>query len=195
LNKYLVKLSPQELRHARETGAFKDFVERIGSWPFWQDEKIFSAAQVKRMRPTEFAAEIAILLIEGPQDKKGAIDLYYERYRDGFPDAGEIEQRLKVYVSWVRKALPDLSQTRFRKTIDLYALLGAIDRVTESGDTLSNLSPRTAGRALRDFEKELTAEDKGRDAARYQIAASSQTDNLAPRQTRISVVERLLQKV
>lgn len=195
LNKYLVKLSPQEFRHAREKGAFKNFVEKLGGWEFWQDQKIFSATQTKRMRPTEFAAEVTILLLEGPQDKKGAIDLYYERYRETFPEADELERRLTTYISWIRRALPNLSDSRFRKTIDFYALLGALDRVTDSGETLSALNAHAAGRALRRFEGELTAEEKSREAARYLTAASSQTDNLAPRQTRIDVIERVLQKV
>ncbi|MFP5316679.1 MAG: DUF262 domain-containing protein [Acidimicrobiia bacterium] len=196
LNKYLVKLSPQELRHARETGTFKEFVEDVGRWPFWYDEKVFSAAQSKRMRPVEFAAEVAILLIEGPQDKKGAIDLYYEKYRDDFPDQDELETRLKKYLSWIRKALPDFKERRFRKPVDLYALLGALDRVSDAGESLSAISPAKAGRALRELEERLADEEApDRDAARYRLAASRQTDNIVPRETRITVLERLLSRV
>ena len=34
-----------------------------------------SPLQIKRMRPVEFSAELVILLIEGPQDKKASVDL------------------------------------------------------------------------------------------------------------------------
>ena len=188
LNKYLVKLSPQELRHAREKGAFKEFVEHIAAWDFWEEEKVFTSAQIRRMRPTEFAAEIAILLIEGPQDKKGAIDLYYERYRQAFAEGDPIERRLKSYTSWIRKALPNLATSRFRRTADLYSLLGALDRVTLSGEGLRNLPPSPAGKALRAFERELSSGgDMSRDASRYFAAAGSHTNDLAPRQTRISL--------
>lgn len=192
LNKYLVKLSPQELRHARETGKFKDFVENIGTWDFWKDEKVFSAQQAKRMRIVEFAAEVAILLIEGPQDKKGAVDLYYEKYRDDFPESEEVTKRLRKYLSWVRKALPDFSSTRFRKPVDLYSLLGALDRVTDAGESMTAAPPVPAGRALRQLEKRIAADEPDREARRYQLAASSQTDNLIPRQTRITVIEDLI---
>jgi hypothetical protein len=146
------------------------------------------------MRPVEFAAELVILLAEGPQDKKSSIDLYYRKYREEFPEEEELEERLDSYVRWLRKALPDLGQTRYRKTIDLYALVGALDRISESGESLSQLNARRCGISLKGFESELAEEEHGRDAERYLVAASSQTDNLAPRQTRIDVLERVLTK-
>ena len=48
MNKYAVRMSKQELRHAQKEGKFKDFVERIGKWPFWRKERVFS--QVERAR-------------------------------------------------------------------------------------------------------------------------------------------------
>src|SRR5712692_10225194 len=106
MNRYVVKLSPQELRHAKEKGAFKQFVEKVGSIGFWKNEKVFSGLQIRRMRSVEFAAELTILLIEGPQDKKLAIDLYYGKYINTFPPAKTIESRLATYLRWIKRALP-----------------------------------------------------------------------------------------
>jgi hypothetical protein len=133
INKYVVRLSPQELRHAREKGKFAEFVERIGQWSFWQEYKVFSPSQLARMRSVEFAAELAILLIEGPQDKKSSVDLYYGQYRSRFPRSKTIESRLKSYVAWIAEALPDLTNSRYRRPVDLYALIGAIDRLSDRG--------------------------------------------------------------
>src|SRR5260221_6750747 len=36
MNKYGVRLSPQELRHARGSGAFHRFVNELAQWPFWK---------------------------------------------------------------------------------------------------------------------------------------------------------------
>jgi hypothetical protein len=70
MNKYVVKLSLQEIRHAKQKGKFRDFVEDLGRVDVWRQERVFSPLQMRRMRAVEFAAELAILLIEGPQDKK-----------------------------------------------------------------------------------------------------------------------------
>ena len=45
MNRYVVKLSPQELRHAKDSGAFYDFVDRLGRWPFWKEQRVFTKRQ------------------------------------------------------------------------------------------------------------------------------------------------------
>ena len=45
MNKYVVKLSPQELRHAKAEGKFSEFVERVGRWDFWRDQKVIGPQQ------------------------------------------------------------------------------------------------------------------------------------------------------
>jgi len=42
--------------------------------------------EIKRMRAVEFVAELTILLIEGPQDKKKTVDLYYGEYQKTFAE-------------------------------------------------------------------------------------------------------------
>lgn len=193
INKYVVRLSKQELRHAQSKGKFKDFVERIAKWPFWRTRNVFTAPQFARMRATEFAAEIAILLIEGgPQHQKIAIDLYYHRYSDKFPEGSSIETRLKAYTEWVDKALPDFATRRYRRSNEFYALIGALDNVSKKGSVLSKIDPASAGRKLRDFEAETQAKTPKSTAARYVIAASKHTDDLEPRRTRIEILEPLL---
>jgi hypothetical protein len=193
MNRYVVKLSPQELRHAKGSGKFSEFVERIGKWDFWKTHRIITAQQRKRMRSVEFAAELTILLIEGPQDKKSAIELYYGQYRDRFPDGHRIESRLKMFMSWLDSALPDLATTRFRSPTDLYSLVGALNEITGAAAKV-RVEPSAAGRHLRQFsEKTRQAEPTG-DAARYLVAASRQTDNVQPRTTRIEIIKKLLSK-
>lgn len=194
MNRYVVRLSPQELRHAKEKGAFKDFVERLAEWDFWIEERVFSENQLKRMRAQEFVAELTILLIEGPQDKKKAIDLYYGRYRDSFPSAASVETRLKAYLSWIQEALPDLHNSRFRKPVDIYGLIGALDYVSAKGKRLRAVSAAAAGAALRGFEEQTRDREPTGTAAKYVLAASRQTDNIAPRIARMDILASLLSR-
>jgi hypothetical protein len=192
MNKYVVPLSSQELRHAREKGKFKEFVERVGESDFWKEQKVFSPKQFKRMRPVEFAAELSILLIEGAQDKKKAVDLYYVQYNDSFPSARKVENQLTGYLRWISKALPKLSISRFRRPVDLYALIGALDFVSEHTARLGRIDTAKAGKRLTDFEHLTRAKIPSGDAARYLVAASRQTDNIIPRNTRIEILSDLL---
>lgn len=142
MNKYVVKLSPQELRHARSQGAFKDFVEDLANWDFWEEHKVFSPKQLQRMKATEFVAELTILLIEGPQDKKASIDLYYGQYRDSFPAGASVKKKLKTYLDWIPTAIPTLRETRFRKPVDLYSLVGALNLSSDEGGNSAGSSRR-----------------------------------------------------
>lgn len=192
MNRYVVPLSKQELRHAKQKGKFKDFVERLGSWPVWAERRVFTPKQVKRMRPAEFCADLAILLSEGPQDKKQAIDLYYVKFRESFSAGAAIQSRLNDYLGWITSALPDLANRRFRRSSELYSLIGALDRASQSGSRLAKIDPKPAGRALIDFEAQTKKKDLRGTAATYVVAASKHTDDLGPRSARIGILESLL---
>jgi hypothetical protein len=192
-NKYVVRLSKQELRHSQEKGKFKDFVERIAKWPFWRLKRVFTTAQLARMRSAELAAELAILLIEGgPQNRKNAIDLYYHQYSEKFPESVSIEARLRLYVNWIESALPDLNERRYRRSNELYALIGGLDALSKNGTVLSKIDPDAAGKKLRQFERETLSKTLKGAAARYVVAASKHTDDLEPRKTRIEILQSLL---
>jgi Protein of unknown function DUF262 len=191
MNKFVVRLSPQELRHAREEGAFYDFVEKLGKWDIWRGQNIFTPSQMARMRPVEFSAELTILLIEGPQDKKAAIDLYYGEYQREFKAGPEIEKQLKAYFAWLQEALPDLASSRFRKPVDLYSLIGALINHRRRGQGVA-LEAEEAGDRLQKFERELNRKRPTERARRYLTAASRQTDNLRPRMTRIEILDEVL---
>lgn len=195
MNKYVVKLSAQELRHARQgNGKFAKFAERIGKWKFWAERGVFSGQQQARMKNIEFAAELGILLIEGAQDKKSSIDLYYGEYKDEFEKAKETEALLKSYLDWIEKAIPNLRQTRYRSPTDLYSLVGAIHQVSNEGKRLSVMPARDAGRDLLEFAAQTKNPDAKDDAARYVVAASRQTDNIQPRNTRIEILSKVLRQ-
>lgn len=194
MNKYVVKLSPQELRHAKSEGKFSEFVERLGKWDFWKIKKVISAQQLRRMRAIEFVAELTILLLEGPQDKKSAIDLYYGEYQKTFPKGPWVEGLLKAYLGWIERALPKIESLRYRSPTDLYSLIGALHEVSKEGKTIAKINAQRAGVLLIQFSSKMKERNPVGDAARYLAAASRQTDNIQPRTTRIDILSKLLRK-
>lgn len=192
MNRYVVKLSPQELRNARAKGAFKDFVDRLAKWPFWTQNRVFSDLQIRRMKAAEFVAELSILIIEGPQDKKAAVDLYYGKYIDSFGAGNSVEAELRSFLAWIEKALPDLPSTRYRKSVDFYALVGALKQLSDKAISLSRIGGAKATKLLLEFDRWTKDRNPTGEVARYIVAASRQTDNLIPRTTRIEILAKLL---
>jgi len=194
MNRYVVALSPQELRHANEDGAFKAFIETLGARPYWTEKRIFSPGAANRMKGDEFAAELVILILEGPQDKKKSIDFYYSAFQDEFPDSADVESRLDSIITTIDDALPDLSSRIYRRPANFYSLIGALNELIEESDVAI---PRSAdvGQSLIEFEDELAEEVKSPRAERYFEAASRQTDNVSPRRTRIDILKNVISKV
>ncbi len=192
INKFVVRLSKQELRHAKARGQFHQLARSLGSLPFWLRHRVFSRNQLQRMRGEEFVAEIAILLIEGPQDKKKAVDLYYVQYQDHFPNKATVDRRLRGHLRWIETAFPDLARHRYRKPVDLYSLVGALDALSKDGATTGTLKPQRARRALVALEEDLAGAQPSPEATTYSAAASRQTDNVGPRRARIEILERRL---
>ena len=192
MNKYVVKLSSQELRHARDHGRFYEFVEGLARLPFWREQRVFTKHQLTRMKAAEFSAELSILLVEGPQDKKASLDLYYGEYQTRFPSANEVQSKLNAYLGWVLAALPQFRSTRYRKPTDLYGLLGALEKVSRSGKHLQRIDPKIVGPALSRFDADTGTKRPSRQALAYVVAASRQTDNIGPRNTRIDILSQVL---
>ena len=137
---------------------------------------VFSAGAANRRRVDEFVEEICILLLEGPQDKKSSIDLYITQYADEFEFADELRTRLEGYLKFIVEALPNFQSLQLRRPVNLYALLGALDRVTDEGADVQELSADRVGAVLQEFDSELRSDDPSPTAARYQRAASRQTE-------------------
>jgi hypothetical protein len=137
------------------------------------------------MRAVEFAAELSILLLEGPQDKKQAVDLYYKHYAEKFPESRGVEDALRHFLEWISKALPSLKTARYRKPVDLYGLIGAMVRLQGESAQDFPVDAEGAGQRLIEFESSLRATNPHGAAARYLAAVARQTDNIIPRNTRI----------
>lgn len=190
MNRYVVALNPQELRHANQDGAFKKLVEKIGALPFWLENGIVSKQAANRMKADELVAELLILLNEGPQDKKESVDLYYSSFASEFPESDRLLAELSDVLELVQRIFPDLKTNQiFKRPVNFYSLVGALSEIRVEDESLE--SDRVVRTRLDSFVTEINAQEEERTprAARYVIAQSRQTDNVKPRRTRIDLIK------
>ncbi|MBP3977128.1 DUF262 domain-containing protein [Microbacterium sp. BLY] len=191
MNRFVVALNPQERRHAGEDGEFKKLAESVGRWSHWKRMGVVSTQAAKRMKSDELAAELLILIQEGPQDKKQSIDLYYDAYSADFPDGDALEARLLGYVELVERALPEIKHLFVKRPANFYALIGALSEIEQDGEPLP--SDDQVRERLTRFDAELRDEDEvSQRKAAYEMAQSRQTDNIKPRRTRIDILRQIL---
>jgi hypothetical protein len=209
INRYVVRLNPQELRDAEHPGPFKTYVDAVSSDPVWNQLGVFTAAQIKRKRDKEFIAELTILMLEGPQDKKGSVDLYFQADEQQFEESAAIHERL-VTTTRCAKSIINRKASIYLKHPCFYALMGALYNLSEDAQSmLAQLENSEAVRqALAEFEttvtslptdlqeaSELAKTNQGVGSAfQFLSAIRSQTDNIRPRIQAIKVLQLVIER-
>ena len=131
INSISKTLNPQEKRNAQYSGDFKQFslsqaAERL---PFWRATGIFSATDISRMQEVQFISDLAINLIEGLSDFSAtAIDQYYKKYDEDFPQIDEIGVRMDgIFVKLAAIPKDAFSDTVFKQYQLAFSLMVVID--------------------------------------------------------------------
>lgn len=202
LNRNVVKLNAQELRHATYWGCFIATMEEFAEHEFWRESGVFSATAVRRMLDVEFISELTIAYLHGPQSKKSSLERWYGIYEEEFEQEREIRRVFKRVLGEMNQVLPDIARTRWRKRSDFYTLfLVFADHVTSLPLTADGRSKarsklkRFASHVdeyLRDREE---AQGVTKRAIRYSQAVERAASDLSNRRQREQEVSKLLETV
>lgn len=129
VNKYTVQLNKQELRRADFPGDFIRLAEELSENKFFEEAKLFSVKQRRRMLDVEYIEELLTVILEGIQDKKDYLDSVCEKYMQLDDQAdivdtftGIIDDIALVFDS---NAFP-MKDTRFKQKSDFYSLFACI---------------------------------------------------------------------
>ncbi len=158
LNKFLTPLKPQELRNATFMGPFARLSEKLADNDYWAENRIITAASIRRMGDIEFMSELAIGVLHGPQaGSASAIDEYYrqyEDYEDEFPDQRRAQRVFNENLRAVQQILPNIKESRWSNKTDFYSLFVALAFVQRPLDVGSTTAKHVRN-ALEKFETEI----------------------------------------
>jgi hypothetical protein len=204
LNTYSVRLNAQELRNGRFFGPFKQtaYTLAYSHLTFWRNNRVFSEMAIARMSEAELVSELMIAMLHGMQDKKKSVDDFYKRYDSVFPKRREIEKRFRKVIDEITECLGDsLKISQFRRTPLFYSMFLALYHrmyglpgfdAKRSGTDKLAVPERQAFKKAIDTLSEVVS-DARQDVIRkgyasFVGAALRQTDNIKPRQTRLSTI-------
>ena len=122
LNKNVVALNKQELRHATYWGPFIKQMNELSNKRQWPEFGVFSQNDVRRMLDVEFISELTVAIILGLQNKKANLEKCYSMYEEEYEHEDYVEEVFDTVLTEIRKTLPDLRTTRWRKKADFYTL-------------------------------------------------------------------------
>lgn len=162
LNRYTVPLKPQELRNATYEGPFARLATRLAEdhADFLAENRIMTAAAIRRMADVELMAELLIGVMHGPQSGSAStIDNYYQEFEDfeeEFPGQRRISRRFNLTLATVQEVIPDLRDARWSNKSDFYSLFVAVaDKLKSSKLPTRNRPPLR--KRLEEFAEEVDA--------------------------------------
>lgn len=204
LNKNVVALNAQELRHATYWGPFIRTVEHEAEEnPFWEESGVFSTTDVRRMLDVEYISELVVAYLHGPQDKKKRLDSYYQLYEERFEQCDEVRQALYKTTGEISGIIPDIRQTRWRKKSDFYTLFlvlaefaGKFPLASEQRAavraSLIEFGTRISEFLTIDLENVKEIEQWPKNVARFGIAVARAASDIGSRRVRSEVLKDLI---
>lgn len=200
LNRNVIALNAQELRHATYWGEFIKVMEKLADDESWSTTALFTPNDVRRMIDVEYISELAVGLIHGVQNKKNSLEKWYQSYEEEFPQKREVERAMMSALSEIVSILPDISSTRWRKKSDFYtlflimaehssALPLARDQRSHAKALLESFG-RTIDEFISNRDLEVSA-----DVKRYTQAVERAASDLANRRERRNIVQALLDPI
>ena len=119
------------------------------------ENRIVTAAGIRRMNDVEYVSELLIGLLHGPQGGGAAIiDEYYKQYEDyrrRVPDQKRTARLFEQTLTSVQEVLPNIKETRWSNKTDFYTLFIALGSLFRSSDLISGKG-KAAQKALSSFE-------------------------------------------
>lgn len=199
LNQHTVALNAQEIRNARYKGEFITAVTELADEDFWAENKIVSAAEIRRMLDIEYIAELLIGVMHGPQNKKSSLDRLFEAYEEKIPNKLSWLAKFENARKLTKQLVPDLAGSRWHNKSDYYTLFLTCSEFSEVGK-LSKERTAAAVDALKQFGDEVDLDlskesnkHKPKKAVHdYALAVVKAASDKASRQSRCDILKETL---
>lgn len=196
VNKYNIALNRQELRKADFPGHFLMEAEDLADLAFFEENRIFSAMQRRRMLDVEFTSELLLILLEGIQDKKDSLDLYCQKYQVWESESRRstrhiftsiIDQLYNVF----KNCGVTLSKTRFRQKSDFYSLFSAFFELG-TFTTKSDINWNPLTNDLQILDRFIAPESPIDLLSTYAVKCVSDANSISSRRWRTGLLKSIL---
>ena len=210
INRNVIKLTSQELRHAKFNGVFITAVEDLTIWMFEYLGGNFPTIDQrtkKQMKDVEMVAQLLLFLEEG-------VRAYSQEYLDksfsdrdiDWEDKDNIENEFRHTIESIKTILElsqdiNLSKTRLKNQADFYSLFGAVAELNREnklninkkiGERIKNFLELVEDKELRNESRD-PLDDYHRNALDYYKAVKQSFTDSGARKTRIRIMKSVIQ--
>lgn len=208
INRNVVKLTPQELRHAKYNGVFITTAEDLTTWMFeYLDEKNEKFPSIdkrtkKQMKDVEMVAQLLLFLEEGAKSyKQDYLDQAFSERDTDWEMKDQIQDEFRDTIKSIKKILIfslskdiNLTKTRLKNQADFYSFFAAIAELERQNEL--EINEETGMRIYRFLEMVDNEEQrsKNQDAVNYYKAFKSSPTDSGSRKNRIDIMKSVIQE-
>jgi 5-methylcytosine-specific restriction endonuclease McrA len=133
LNKNVMPLNEQELRHAAYAGKFHNLVYSLVEDEYWRDTKIVNSGEIRRMGDAAFVSELLKALISGLDARNDEVmDRFYQQYDEVFEQEDEVKQKFQRTRNKIDEIFgDDLVSSRWHYKAEYYSLFFALSHLLD----------------------------------------------------------------
>jgi uncharacterized protein with ParB-like and HNH nuclease domain len=154
LNRNVVALNKQELRHSTYWGRFISLMESLSEDERWAELGVFTANDVRRMLDVEFISELAVAYLHGHQNKKDNLDTWYQAYEVEFAREADVKKVFNKVLGELTRVFGESRLGRWAKKSDFYTLF-TVMAAHEDSLPLARDERATARRRLANFARQV----------------------------------------
>lgn len=186
-------LNAMEIQNSRYEGEFKGFGEEFSQRPFFEQHRIFSAAEIRRMEDVRFALNVAATVMGNYFNRDSELEDYLKRFNDEFPGRAELLRELDRVLEFIDSMQLPIN-ARIWKKADLFTAIIEIHSALFKRNL--SLAPDTTANALQAFYASVD-DPAGRaepesPAALYYAAAVHATSDRGLRTQRGEIIRNIL---
>jgi hypothetical protein len=187
-------LNAMEIHNSRYEGEFKAFGEDLAQRPFFENHRVFSASEIRRMQDVRFALAVGVTVLSTYFNRDDELEEYLARYNDEFLMRDDLLRELDSVFELIEQ-LRFAAASRLWKKADLFTAIVELYRaICKRGQ---ELTPGPFARTLESFyarvdDPEARADPES-DASQYYKAALQATNDRSSRVKRGEVFERLIE--
>lgn len=196
INATAYSLNAMEIHNARFNGAFKQFGEEVAREGFWEEHRVFSQNEIRRMDDLRFVLTFVITIMSTYFNRDDEIEDYLRTYNDAFDDRDAVLGEVRRVLAFVDRCDLD-PKSRAWKRSDLLTLLVELHRALEK-DKLP-LDPAETGRRLNAFYDQVDhreqipeQDERRRDLDSYYKAAVQANQDKGNRVRRGEILRKAL---
>jgi hypothetical protein len=187
-------LNDMERFNAAYIGVFKQFCEEMALNDFFVEHRVFSAADIRRMKDVSFVASLTTTMLSDYFHRDEEIEDYLERYDEEFELAEEMKRRIEGTLDCIHNMGFERNSRAWKKA-DFYTLFVEVDRILHRDNDA--LVPAVTGQRLGNFFDQVNQLRESEDApvgnvGDYLRATLQSTNDRTTRATRGRIVREVL---